>query len=105
MVHKKAFIEYYFWLIHFISFFDLLQNGTRGIDLLNTGGCSVAKLLKEIKTEKRTLVNFKITKGERKTIEKNAKKYTGGNVSHWIRYCALNYKPKVSELKEFKGQK
>jgi len=63
----------------------------------------MAKLLKEVKTEIRTIINFKITKSERKTIEQNAKKYTKGNVSLWLRYCALHHAPKASELKSFEG--
>lgn len=55
--------------------------------------------LKSLIKEKRTLMNFKVSKAEIKTIEANALLFAGGNVSAWLRYAAMNYKPKKGELK------
>lgn len=49
--------------------------------------------------EKNKIRNFKAKPSEFKTIEANAKKYAGGNVSHWIRHSAMNYVPLKKDLK------
>ena len=45
------------------------------------------------------LVNFRATQEDIKIIKKMAKKYAKGNVSAWLRYVAMNYKPTKKELK------
>lgn len=52
------------------------------------------------KNEKVKLVNFKAKDSELRIMEKNAKKYAGGNVSHWIRHSAMNYVPSKKDLSE-----
>lgn len=37
-----------------------------------------------------TLVNFKVSLKDLRKIKRNAKKYTEGNMSAWIRYAAMN---------------
>lgn len=49
-------------------------------------------------TEPKKIVNFKVTDSEMDEIKKNASRFYNGNVSGWIRYTALNYAPKKSEL-------
>lgn len=40
------------------------------------------------------LINLKVDSKDRKAIEAAAKKYTGGNVSEWLRLAGIQYKPK-----------
>ncbi len=44
------------------------------------------------------LINFKVTVAEKKKIVALAKKYAGGNVSLWLRYAAMNCKPRKIDL-------
>ena len=58
-------------------------------------------MLKKIKNKReseKTNVNFRATKDELDKIKKLAKKYAGGNLTAWLKYTAINYKPKKSEL-------
>ena len=58
-------------------------------------------MLKKIKNKKeseKTNVNFRVTKDELDKIKKLAKKYAGGNLTAWLKYTAINYKPKKSEI-------
>lgn len=45
------------------------------------------------------LVNFKISRREMLIVEKQAKKYTEGNVSAWLRYSATRFKPLVKNVR------
>ena len=56
------------------------------------------KILKGLVKEKRKVQNFKAKDSEISTIKANAKKYADGNVAHWIRHAAMNYKPRAEEL-------
>jgi len=60
----------------------------------------MGKILRQISNAKKTLMNFKIVDSDRKKIVENAHKYTGGNISAWIKYASINYKPKKDELDE-----
>ena len=58
-------------------------------------------MLKKLKIKKdsnKVLVNFRVTKGELEEIKALAKKYAGGNLTAWLKYTAINYKPKKSEV-------
>ena len=56
-------------------------------------------ILKHLKKEGgRTHMTFTVSEAERKAIYKLADKYTGGNVSAWLRYSATEYQPKCEEL-------
>jgi len=60
----------------------------------------MGKILRQISNAKKTLMNFKISNQDRKAVIENANKYTGGNISAWVKYASLNYKPKKGELSE-----
>lgn len=45
------------------------------------------------------LVNVKVWPNEKKIIIAKAKKYTGGNVSSWLRFAALKCVPSATEAK------
>jgi len=53
----------------------------------------------KLKKETRKNLNLKVSESELKQIKKLADKYTNGNLSQWVRYTAINYRPKKSELK------
>ena len=58
-------------------------------------------MLKKLKIKKessKVLVNFRVTKDELEEIKSLAKKYAGGNMTAWLKYTAINYKPKKSEV-------
>lgn len=61
------------------------------------------KVLKDaIPTDnKNILINLRINKKDLEKIKKDAEKFYIGNLSAWIRYCCLNYKPKSDELTDF----
>ncbi len=44
------------------------------------------------------LINLKVTPTEYIQIKKNAIKFTKGNMSEWIRYAAIQLKPKPCDL-------
>lgn len=50
------------------------------------------------KDDKRTGFIMRLTASERETIERNARKYAGGNISAWLRYTGIQHKPKPEEL-------
>lgn len=58
--------------------------------------------IKSIRTKvnKHRILSLSVSPSELRTIKKLAGKYAGGNVSAWIRYCAINYKPKKREIAE-----
>jgi len=47
---------------------------------------------------KKESVTIKMTQKQKDKIQKMADLYAGGNMSDWIRYAAVNHKPKKSEL-------
>ena len=53
-----------------------------------------------IKKEKETTEPFSLRwkPSQRKAIEKNAKKYTGGNLSEWLIYAGMNMGPPKKDL-------
>lgn len=55
-------------------------------------------MLKKLVKEVLRPVNFKISPTEYEVLEEKAKQFTNGNVSEWIRYASLNYKPSKTEL-------
>lgn len=56
------------------------------------------RLKQAIKPKKDNLINFKATDLEMNLIQRKADKYTGGNVSEWIRYASIQLEPKQSDL-------
>lgn len=44
------------------------------------------------------LLNIKVTKLEESYIRMKAEKFAEGNMSEWIRYAAINFKPVSSDL-------
>ena len=60
-------------------------------------------MLKHLKKEKLILKNYKATEDQHDIMQANADKYADGNLSEYIRYCVINYKPKKNEL--VKGKK
>lgn len=44
------------------------------------------------------LINIKVSEAEAEVLEKKAAEYAGKNRSEWIRYAALNFKPKTRDL-------
>lgn len=57
-------------------------------------------MLKSIsdKKKKPKMINIRVSEDELKAIHEQAEKYTSGNITAWIKYTALNYRPKKSEL-------
>ena len=55
-------------------------------------------MLKKMIKQTLKVINFKISDDERKVLKQKALQYTGGNVSEWLRYAAMNHVPKPSEL-------
>lgn len=47
---------------------------------------------------KPTLINLKVYEEDLKALMARAKKYTGGNLSLWLRYSGLNHIPKRKDL-------
>jgi len=43
-------------------------------------------------------INFKVNENELMKIRENAKKYTEGNISRWIRYAAIKLEPKSEDI-------
>lgn len=56
------------------------------------------RLKQAIKPKKNKLLNLKVTPKEMHQIQLKADKYTGGNVSEWIRYASIQLEPRVSDL-------
>ena len=49
---------------------------------------------------KKIVKTYRATKGQLKRLQELANQYTNGNVTAWLLYCALNYKPKKKELEK-----
>lgn len=47
---------------------------------------------------KLALITLKVTATEHKALTKAAEKYTGGNLSLWLRLSGLHFKPKIVKL-------
>ena len=54
--------------------------------------------LKKIVDEKRKNFTMRMSPEEAREVQEKADTYTGGNVSQWLRYAAVNHVPKKSEL-------
>lgn len=54
--------------------------------------------LRKPEKEKPTLVNLKVLRVSLKKLNAKAKKYTGGNLSLWLRYAGENHIPKRKDL-------
>lgn len=50
------------------------------------------------KSKKSILKNVKLTEEESALIQENANKYANGNFSEWVRYAAIQLKPKKKDL-------
>jgi len=55
-------------------------------------------MLKSSIKEKKMILPIKLTKEEKKQLQEKADKYTGGNVSAWVRYAAIKLEPKSADL-------
>lgn len=55
-------------------------------------------LKSSIKPTKSEMINLKLSRGERRLIQAKADKFSGGNVSEWIRYAAINLEPRIQDL-------
>lgn len=58
--------------------------------------------LKKIENEKRKLVKVRMNEDERSLIQEKADQFCDGNFSAWVRYSAIHYKPRASELEKEK---
>ena len=58
----------------------------------------MGKLKTVCKDKKTKLITIKINLEESSKIRENAKKWTNGNISEWIRYSAINLEPNKSDL-------
>jgi len=50
--------------------------------------------------DKSTVRNIRILESEMLDIKKLSKKYSGGNISLWMRYTAAHFKPIASDLQK-----
>lgn len=62
------------------------------------------KILKQTKKLnpyiRKIVVTCKVNSDEMRFLLSRAGAYTGGNVSEWIRFCALNFKPSKEDFKK-----
>lgn len=58
----------------------------------------MATLKSAKKPSKLTLVNIKVTPLEKKAIKALADRYAKGNLSLWLRYAAINCRPRKEDL-------
>lgn len=63
------------------------------------GGVKLKALIKPIRKD--SSITIKIPAHEKEQIQKKADLYAQGNMSAWLRYVALNHKPKKNELVTF----
>lgn len=61
---------------------------------------ALLKKLVEGKVLRDCYIGLRLTREEKNNITLKAGLYTGGNVTAWLTYCALNYKPRITELLE-----
>jgi hypothetical protein len=45
-------------------------------------------------------ISLRLSLTERVFIDSHARKYAGGNVSEWVRYAALNFKPTKEDFEK-----
>lgn len=57
-------------------------------------------MLKAHEEEKVKPFQVKATKREKEAMQANANRFTRGNLSKWVRYAAMNYRPLPSEIIE-----
>lgn len=62
------------------------------------------KILKRLVKEKQKNVNFRCTLEQLELMKENAKKYTKGDLTKWLRASALDYSPKGDDLVEEKRE-
>jgi hypothetical protein len=61
-------------------------------------------ILKKLEKERRDrIVPVKLTKTEYIELGQRAREYTGGNLSEWIRYAALNLLPYEDDVNMDRG--
>ena len=49
-------------------------------------------------------VNLKLSSSTLKALEQKAKRYAKGNLSAWIRFAAVKYSPRPSDIKALAGR-
>ncbi len=49
------------------------------------------------KKDERVLINLLVTPEIRELLQKQADKYTDGNLSLWLRYAGLNHQPPTTD--------
>ena len=55
---------------------------------------------REVEEGEKVIKTYRATKRQLKKLQELANQYTNGNVTAWLLYCALNYKPKKKELEK-----
>lgn len=55
-------------------------------------------ILKKLVREKKKMVNLKMTPTEIAACWANARRYTRGNFSEWVRTAATEYRPKRADV-------
>jgi hypothetical protein len=63
----------------------------------------MAKLKTGQPPKKKEMIAFKVSPGDRAAIQAMADAFADGNVSQWVRFAALNFKPKKEHLEEGEG--
>lgn len=53
---------------------------------------------KIVNTKRARLINLKVAPSEFKVFTTKARKYTGGNISAWIRYAGTELTPRATDL-------
>jgi hypothetical protein len=56
-------------------------------------GVTVLRILKSLAKEKRRLINFYVSHEEKTLMQEKADEWAEGNLSEWVRYAAVFYKP------------
>ena len=63
------------------------------------------KVLKRLMEETTKNVNFRCTQEQLENMKANARKYTKGDLTKWLRAAAQDYCPKSEDLVEIKKDK
>jgi hypothetical protein len=61
------------------------------------------KVIKDSIKEKSEIFNLRLTKIERQQIKDKADSYFNGNMSGYMKYAAINFKPKNEDLIDVKN--
>ncbi len=61
---------------------------------------SILKAVAEAKVRRNAYIGLRLTPAEKNMMILKAKLYTGGNVTAWLVYCAMNHKPRIMDLIE-----